>query len=313
MRKHLSLVTIMLILSMIFGFTSCKKEGIYKPKEKISKIHYEYSEKYYYGGELTHNYSSSKRLSEKWNWQGKKLMQIEHSDWPYNFSYKGNQLEKIEYGDIIATFTYNKSLYEKIEIKENDKDILIITVDQREGDNITRFFFEIFYESNDFDYMSNKASKVNETAANSRIEPILQIVLPRHFTNFVSKNIDKKRQKSIVSDRYTVEMKYEKNNVVEQKIIDSDGNFETYIFTYDTKKNPYYKSIHTSIDGGDGNTFVQSENNILTTYDKDSPEDIRKYVYEYDGDYPKTRTENYSSGDEWFRSERTYTYYYEYE
>lgn len=313
MRKYLSLATIVLVLGMVVGFASCKKEGVYKPKEKISKIYYESSRKEYYNGELSYQYSSQKRLIEKWNWSGKKLIQIEHDYWPYNFLYKGNQLEKIEYGDVEVIFTYNKSLYDKIEIKENGQNDLIITVDQRDGDNITKFTLEAFYENSNLNYLSKRKNKTDDAIAISSIEPILQIILPNNFIDFLSKSIDKKKQKAMVSEKYTIELKYDKNNIIEQKFTDSDGYEETYIFTYDNKKNPYYKSIHGTIEGiGEGTTFIQSENNIKSMYDKESPEDITKYDYEYDGDYPVKRTEKYSYTGDVYSSEYTYIYYYEY-
>lgn len=310
--KKAILATAVLVLFTVFSFVSCKKEGVYKPKERISKIFYEYSRESYFNGTLEDSYSSEKHLSERWHWKGKKLMQVETGDWAYNFVYKGNQLEKIEYGDIEATFTYNKSLYEKIEIKEHDQNILVITIDQRDGDDkITKFFFEMFYESTIWDGMSKKYTKGASSISNA--ESFLRMILPNNFTNILSKNVDKKRQKAIISEKCIVELKYDKNNLIEQVITYEDEDPETYIFTYDDKKNPYYKSIHTSIEGVDGNTFIQSENNILTMYDKEYPEDITKFEYKYDGDYPEQRIEKYSYGNEWYSTQYVEIYYYEYE
>jgi hypothetical protein len=316
MKKVFLITTAVLVLATVFSFVSCKKEGVYKPKEKISKIYYEYSRKYYSNGTLVDSYLSGKSLSERWHWKGKKLMQVETgNDWPYNFVYKGNQLEKIECGEIEATFIYNKSLYEKIEVKEQDQNILVITVDQRDGnDNITRFFFDIYYDNEGWEIMFKNRKGNDNIQSISAIEPILKMFLPDYFINSLAKNAVKKRQKAIVSERCTVELIYDKNNVVEQKIIyPEDDDSETYIFTYDNKKNPYYKSIHTSIEGIEEGTFIQSENNIFTMYDKDYPEDVTKYEYEYDNDFPVKRVEKYIS--EWgsYYYEYTYIYYYEYE
>ena len=301
------------VLFVVFCCVSCKKDGVYKPKEKISKIYYEYSYITYSDGDIVYKSSPEKNLSEKWHWEKEKLIQIEHDFWPYNFIYKKNQLEKIECAEMVVKFIYNESLYEKIEISNKGKDLLIITINERNKNNITKFSIQMFYDDDTwYDYAKNK-SNVEETQTISVIEPIIQLLFPSSFTHFITKNIAEKTHKSITVETYTVELKYDKNNVIEQTFKDSYGDELTYIFSYDKKKNPFYKSSHTFLEGIEEGFFIQSENNILTMYEKNYPEDITKYEYEYNGDYPTKQIEKYTYGNERFLTERSSIYYYEYE
>ena len=308
--KKLSALVFAASLIALF-FISCNKEGVYKPKEKISKIYYEHSYKVYSGGELVSENSSTKSLEEIWHWKGKKLTQIENGDWPLNFVYKGNQLEKIESGEMVIEFTYDKSLLEKIEVIYDDKTQISIKIDARNDKKITRMTYQYY------DYDELKSLKDNDITNNSiaispnKIESIMALVLPNDFSKFLAKNLAKKKRKATEVETHIIELTYDGNNITEQKWTDEDGDSETYVFTYDNKKNPYYKSFHNVSEDG---VFIQSENNIVTMYDKHDSEDITKYEYKYNGDFPTQRIERYSYGDDdWYRYEYSNIYYYEYE
>lgn len=309
MKKIILITTAAVVLATLFTFNSCNKEGIYKPKEKISAIYEGYSAKIYMDGEQTQEVSVNKTLSERWTWDKKKLSQIEGTDETVKFTYKNNQLIKASTWDTEAEYFYKKSLLDKIEIKDKGQLVVSVSIDERNDKKITRLTYQISYDG--FDFLSDKNLKNTEIALNNDLSPILKMVLPVNFMKIMQKNAGKKQYKANFVT-FTVEMSYSGNNMIEQKLIYEDNSTETYIFTYDSKKNPYYKSFHMFL--MDGNSFSQSENNILTMYDKDYPEDIITYSYEYDGDYPKKSTYNsVMYFDEGMYVEYLYNYYYEYE
>ncbi|MDR0368686.1 MAG: hypothetical protein LBH82_06050 [Bacteroidales bacterium] len=315
MRNYL-LKAGVLSLILAFGFTSCNKEGVYKPKEKISKIHYEYSYEIYQNGELV-NQDSHKYLDQIWHWKGKKLTQIENSeDWPSNFIYKGNQLEKIEMGEMTVNFTYKKSLLDKVEAIEDDKTIFSISIDAREDKKITRMICQYYYYYDDRYYpilhqKSNNADKQTLASAN-RMESIMALVLPTGFSDILAKSAAKKGRKSTEIETRIIELTYDGNNIIEQKITDEDGYNSTYVFTYDKYKNPHYKSFLGAAALSEDGSFIQSENNVLTLSSKDDPEYTVKFEYTYENDFPATQTVRYTYGNEWYQEESIRTIHYEY-
>ena len=105
-----------MLLPVAVSLTSCHKDGVYNPKEKISRIYYQGS-----------GQSAEKQLSELWNWDGKKLSTITYY---YNtgeiegtekFSYDGKRLSRIDYisdfGDgSYLLFTYDGRKLDKVEV-----------------------------------------------------------------------------------------------------------------------------------------------------------------------------------------------------
>ena len=61
MRKFVLLWA--MLLPVAVSLTSCHKDGVCNPKEKISRIYYQGS-----------GQSAEKQLSELWNWDGKKTV-----------------------------------------------------------------------------------------------------------------------------------------------------------------------------------------------------------------------------------------------
>ena len=116
--------TIMLtaLAAVVCFLGACKKEGVYNPSEKISKIYKSstYVSQYYDGSTWrdANNESSPKRLVEAWNWDGKKLMSIDsynldgtvEADETVKFEYDGKRLTKITdvTGKNYATITYEE-------------------------------------------------------------------------------------------------------------------------------------------------------------------------------------------------------------
>ncbi|MCR5065954.1 MAG: hypothetical protein K6A67_09350, partial [Bacteroidales bacterium] len=97
------------ILLTVVTFSSCKKEGIYTPDKKISKIYQAKLQKIE-NQELTTEERTEKYLAERWEWSGNLLKRIEtyNSDGDlgiiFDFYYDGKRLSKIEYDGYRASY-----------------------------------------------------------------------------------------------------------------------------------------------------------------------------------------------------------------
>ncbi|MBP5728020.1 MAG: hypothetical protein J6Y48_13195, partial [Clostridia bacterium] len=105
-----------ILLPVAASFTSCKKDGVYNPKQKISRIYRQGS-----------GQNTEKQLVELWNWDGKKLSSITYYDrsgemeGTEKFSYDGKRLSRIDYisdfGDgSYLLFTYDGRKLDKVEV-----------------------------------------------------------------------------------------------------------------------------------------------------------------------------------------------------
>ena len=100
-----NVATIIACFAVIGVFTACKKDGVYNPSKKISKIYYQ-------------NAGSGKTLSAIYEWDKNKLMKIKAPSGTYFtlFEYDGNRVTKIadSDGDWTARVTYDGSKFDKL-------------------------------------------------------------------------------------------------------------------------------------------------------------------------------------------------------
>jgi hypothetical protein len=325
----LTLTTFALVFVSINLFTTCKKkDGVYKPKEKISKIYYELVQYDSLGKLDTNGLNIKRTLKEIWRWDKKKLMQIESGDrgWSWDFVYKGNQVTKIESGDATVNFIYkDKSDLDKIEVlDEQDRTLLIITVKERSGDKITKLLYETYTHP-------DEKSLKNGTSLSDRLEPVMRVMFGNNVgeTLFSNMTNNEKMHKATTIEKTSVDLTYQGNNVLKaQWTYENDPLplIYTYTYTYDSKVNPYYRAIGLMLDAdvyevttqGLYNLFSCSENNIIG-YEKaiDTNKTAMKYQYEYNkNDFPvkQTRVEEYTSygTSHSYKYTRHYIYHYEY-
>jgi hypothetical protein len=331
MRKIALILTSLAVVFLATNlFTECKKkDGVYKPKEKISKIYYEVVQYDSLGKLDTNGVNIKKTLKEIWRWDKKKLMQIESGDrgWSWDFVYKGNQVIKIESGDAVINFTYkDKTNLEKMEVLDDkERTALIVTVKERSGDKITKLLYEAYL------HPEERALK-NGTSLSDRLEPVMRVMLGNNVGEALLSNkpSNEKMHKATIIVRTSVDLTYSGNNVTKaQWTYENDDPIpliHTYTYTYDGKVNPYYRAISLMLDAdvyevttqGGFNLFSCSENNIVGYEEAiDTNRTAMKYQYEYNGnDFPtkQTKVEDFqSSGRNYsYKYTRHYIYYYEY-
>jgi hypothetical protein len=103
---------IVLAIAVAFGATSCKKDGVYHPLKKISKIYIQEE-------------GQDKELYSEWTWKGSNLQQIAY---PLNrdtahFSYEKGVISKITYTGIsprYLSFQYDKNSFSKMNLYEEN-------------------------------------------------------------------------------------------------------------------------------------------------------------------------------------------------
>ena len=107
-----------LVCAVVIGLTSCNKDGVYKPKEKIAKIYVQ-------------NEGQDKVLTETWDWDGKLLMSIKHADtdligdnsYTETFTYDKKQVKTISDGTYTMTYNYDGRFFDNIKITEGSDEV----------------------------------------------------------------------------------------------------------------------------------------------------------------------------------------------
>jgi len=306
-------VAIVLLLTFCVSFNSCDKEGVYNPKQKISKIYedfmyYDWSIDPETGWPTITEKLYPKQLTQAWTWDKNKLNKIDF--WSLYFCWGCQDVSPIS--EIWNTDRY---FYEKNKL---------VRIEQDGG-----YYTEIIYDgskykkmnsydsrhklwlSMDFKYDKNKITNISivemwesywDKAAEGKF---LSTFLPKEL---VSKIIDKsekrKSKKSNNTSTYNVSYTYTGDNINEMifQYVDEDGDLykltAKYV-SYDNKQNPFHKKLGADFDFdfefAFGNIIVTSKNNPLEIryvlyeeyYGASYTENIKfQYTYTYNKDFP---------------------------
>ena len=306
---------------LVLSFTSCKKDGVYRPGKKISQIYTEspvYEEVYnededYYDEVPTGE--TILTLSQNWLWNGNLLEEKEIYDGleitgRYFFTYEKNRLirvmktwkEPIEYSGQYA-YVYDKNKLDKIVIDDYDGGSEMNFV----YDKNTLKEVNIFYD-NDYDRSISPAEILEPLAMVLDNNVFASLEANEAFVADLTENISKS-QKSLQNIKITFE--WTKKNISKMTITSS--NFPvTYdvTFSYDKKVNPFCGLLFTEAleavsyapTASSSNVLMFSANNVtemkmLASAPGHSSSSTTTISYEYDGNYPTKITAKYSSDD----------------
>lgn len=296
----------LLLISMVVTFSSCKKEGVYKPKEKISRIYRD------------SGYGEGKKLREVWNWEKKQLQRIDHYydgdlEWSEEFTYnKKGQIERVD--DYINSeyteYTYDGRKLSKATYYE-DGSIEAEYVFKHDGKIITgKKITEV--EVTYFD-----SSRRNSRLMNEGYNPLRMLLHENNYQTLKKAIENLPASRSMV----TVKLEWEKKNV--SKIEVTSGSYRyTVELKYDDKLNPLknFFSLYPEEALADEGDYSLSKNNVVEErFIDDNETEIHKYSYSYDGKFPTVQRYTYSYEDyDWYEDEyytvtRTVSTYYEYE
>ena len=303
--KNLIFVATAILLAL--AFSSCKKDGQYAPKERISKIY------------VSTSNSPEKHLECVWTWDDKKLSKIDYLFWN---------------GDLFWTETFKYDSKNRIERVEDLKfnEYVQYTYDGNKLKGMEYYSEGELYQTSTFTYDGNKISKMVIVSKDSDIidKKTRFSLIPKEFKNKISPKNDG-------SDyEVSIELTWDGDNVSYMKMTSTNsgeyhGEHYSYEYlqecnyTYDNKLNPmkglwniggmtdeesimllgiFSKNNITSI------TYTETESYTMNGQtETDTYTFVRNYNIAYDGKFP---TEIMLTGNE-ESSGYTYTTYYEYE
>lgn len=302
------------LVAVVCFLGACKKEGVYNPSEKLSKIYKASTNKAEYLDGSTwreaYNESTPKTLEESWTWDGKKLMSVSsHNsdgtvdpDEVITFTYDGKRLTKINSGSGAGNYAeiiYDGSVIDKIQAYTNS--VLTTTVTfTYDGKKVSQITYTYAGEMEPFKAPQSFAllDFINNTFTPSNNE---------NLTDMIRKDVSKG------ANSMTTTYTWDGKNISKESY--SNGNFTATVdYTYDNKTNPFKGYV---IDYLGETVLAASKNNVIkavSTYTSEgrSESETTEYTYEYDGKWPVSRTHTYSSSEDNYRSSSTNITYYEY-
>lgn len=277
--------------------TSCEKDSVHNPKQKIDRIFY--SEVEISGGNTCR--VVSKYLSQDWTWDKNVLKSIDYF-WPDGMFY------------YTENFTYDEQNRMSEVARSCDSYRMLFGYENGQLAQIVCYVDTVVHQTFEFSYEGNKLVEMKTYWENMfDVKPsmnVLKLIVP----NFSERAFEKKMAKlkevcnskgnSVTTDKY----EWKGNNI--SKVVETiDGvlydESSTCEFFYDNKVNPF----RNFFDFAPIKTW--SANNLIKEVDEKGGETI--FTYTYKGRYPTSKTDYnlYTFGAQ--PHEISHTEYYEYE
>lgn len=282
MKKIWNVVAILVIFVLMVEFSSCEKEGVYNPKEKISKLIYEDSW-------VSSYYSDISEYEQIWTWDGNKLQRIQTDYEEYTFTadfkYDGKQLKEISGDHSKYVFSYDGSKLKKITLTQDNIVYMVIDIKGRDGKKINKLKFEISNMYWEMIKSGDKGAKV--------MLDMMHFAVSENLSKKIHKDAKLKNPKKSTADAYCVdvELKYSGDNIIEERWVYAEKNPEVIKYQYDDKNNPFFHALCYLSESA---VYGLSENNVTSRieYDEVRRQNIWEdlYVYTYSGNWPETKT-----------------------
>ena len=281
--SKLKIITVVALVAVMSAgtFNACKKDGVYNPKKKISKMYDE-------------DFNGEKVLSETWTWDGNKLARIDYPNGDFNvFEYDKDRLINItDKNGNYQKYIYDGSKIDKIQEWSKDGSVLYMEYKfEHKGNKISKITSESSIEDFDFEDFVYP-----ETSSKSLKSNALRFVLPEQIANITSAELKNniKSQKVLGKISISIELTWKGNNIEKATLTNNSGlNIPISIqLTYDNKSNPMY-GLFT------GETIVTSKNNVkkMTLTMAGIPITEIDCSYEYEGNFPTKITTQTSGTD----------------
>ena len=267
MKKINFSVVTLLVIALTLVFASCTKDGVYKPKKKISKI-YE---------TVTTAPNPEKQLKEVWFWDGKLLSKIDYGDDEIaQFTYEKKQLKSIVAGDSRIEMNYDSKGKYIDNFKLYYKNDLQATYTFEHGDKHLISGYTIEYADDIIDKSSIRL-----------IENVFRFITPEIATDAAAEYAMAANSDLKGNNKYTVTLSYDGKNVID-KVVKSGDVTMTYTYTYTEYLNPFYGLFEMDMDS------YFSKNAVSTYVRKMSnmPDYNYDYTYQVDGKVPTQMIEH---------------------
>ena len=261
-----------LVCAVVIGLTSCNKDGVYKPKEKIAKIYVQ-------------NEGQDKVLTETWDWDGKLLMSIKHADtdpigdnsYTETFTYDKKQVKTISDGTYTITYNYDGRFFDNIKITEGSDEVGTMKF-THDGKLVSKIDITL-----DDEFMKSQMA-----------ESAMRFIAPEFACDFGKIMQAEALRGCKGKTEMVVTFEYDGANVEKAAIRNNTANVEqVFTFTYSDYMNPFYKLFNN---GDENNGFNQSKNAPATIHQTNSAWNNTTWDYTYtypsvDHKYPTQMTE----------------------
>lgn len=263
----------LLALCVLASVSSCKKEGVYTPSEKISKVYISST-------------GTDKYLNQSWEWNGKLLNSVSHYhsngslNWTENFTYDGKRLSRVDnYADSEHTvYVYDGKFLKCANYYVMDELDATVNYTYANGKLLK---MEVMY----FDLKAK---------ANNHLRSSF-IFLPEEIAETVDKCVAKLRSDNQVKEVETMTYQFfwDGDNVIKIMVTEY-GEVCVVTLQYDKKNNPTkgFHSLYSEIDDNPASYF--SKNNvtkmIFSYSDYEGENYVNNFTYQYNSnDYPTMR------------------------
>ena len=302
--KHKNIIYI-IVATLALMATGCKKDGIYRPSEKISGF-LEYYERTHQRYDSEHKQwiviqkdSVKRHQTEKWVWKGKLLDRIDF----YSDNSVSNSFAFIYDGRRLAS-AYISATKSRIEYEYDGKRLKTMTVKDKNGKTTATC---------SFDYDDKKLSSITVdgtfTGQKSDVDVEALALMPILGDRQVAYDLSECHKKNAGKKSETVYTIAWKGDNIKSITNSSDGSVISY--RYDDKTNPLQGLLPTFLGVGRGETYAfGNKNNVISV---ESGGTKLSYSYTYSVGLPVSRSRNeidhYTQG---YRYVKTYITYYEY-
>lgn len=277
-KNLLSIALFVALPLVVCVMAGCKKEGKLNTKQKIDKVFRE--ESMMMGGEML--YHDAESLSEEWCWDGKELYRIDYyvnHQCSENFFYDGKQIVRTT---VPAYGIENRLHYDGRELERIESYI--------DGE----LDYTILFSHDDGKISEMRwIYSTSETSENNN-NPLLDKMFGGELVVAITANNEMLRKRSGRKDDSEIVYHFEWKDGNVKKVTCGDWQAE---MTYDDNYNPYHNlfgenELNDPLFGFE----MMSENNIrtITMPFKTYGTIVFTYTYEYEDDFPKRRTLNYS-------------------
>jgi YD repeat-containing protein len=314
MKRNLLIVAIALLT---VAFVSCKKDGVYKPKEKIAKIYKEWTT-IDVTTQVTPDMTTTRTdtmaqpryVAEEWNWVDKTLGSVvikdSHGNVDANVAYiydDKNRLTGLTFDGGKVEYAYNE-----------DKKLQSMKYYE---DNELGFSYDIEYEGK----LPVKVAMTEYWGASDKnMSDFAKSLIPSYILKY--KELKEKGLTAKATHTYTItaNITWDGKNISQVVTAEPDEDPVTTTYEYDNNINPYY-GMYGAVWVFEGEAeelhFAYSKNNVVKetcsyTSNNKTITTIDEYTYEYDGKYPTSvttvyRYENTSSNGGYSFSYKTTT------
>ncbi len=316
--KKIAVVSFVLLSAILF--VSCNKSGVYKPKDKLSKVWFEKESLVIIDSVEHKNPPIDKYLREEWIWDGKYLASRtvfrSNGDVWYNYNYEYNKKEN----NRIIGITSNIAAERKTRIRFMYDD------DTRKLKEI-KYFTEAFPENNlpykwlVFEYDGNKVISIKETVNTQRYPRNYSYMetslLPYLVSEEMAESIEENeiRSKAEYDQRindYVFE--WEKKNISNVTMISTTGDTIKISYTYDKNHNPQMARVMGLVEDNGLDALICSRNNVVScTYESANLTYTEESEYTYDKKTPTGKVVKRTETRPTSVSKITETWAYEYE